>query len=37
MNTIEQVATIAQHSLEEIETMMDQLRKKGLVRVIKRT
>ena len=37
MNTIEQVATIAQHSLEKIETMMDQLRKKGLVRVIKRT
>ena len=37
MNTIEQVASIAQHTLEEVEKMMDQLRKKGLVRVIKRT
>ena len=37
MNTIEQVASIAQHSIEDIEKMMDQLRKKGLVRVIKRT
>ena len=37
MSTIEQVASIAQHSIEEVEKMMDQLRKKGLVRVIKRT
>ncbi|MFX1308916.1 MAG: hypothetical protein ACFE9M_11285 [Promethearchaeota archaeon] len=37
MNTIEQVAEIAQISIEEIEIMMEQLRKKGLVKVIKRT
>ncbi|MHA1987061.1 MAG: hypothetical protein ACW98D_10515 [Promethearchaeota archaeon] len=37
MSTIEQVASIAEHSIEEVEKMMDQLRKKGLVRVIKRT
>jgi hypothetical protein len=37
MNTIEEVASIAQKSEKEIEKMMDQLRKKGLVRVIKRT
>ncbi|MFW9940105.1 MAG: hypothetical protein ACFFFT_03635 [Candidatus Thorarchaeota archaeon] len=37
MNTIEQVASIAQKSEDEIEEMMEQLRKKGLVRVIKRT
>ncbi|MFX0081422.1 MAG: hypothetical protein ACFE94_06700 [Candidatus Hodarchaeota archaeon] len=37
MNTIEEVASIAQISENEIEKMMDQLRKKGLVRVIKRT
>ncbi len=37
MNTIEQVAEIAEISVEEIEKMMDQLRKKGLVKVIKRT
>ncbi len=37
MNTVEQVASIAQKSLDEIEKMMDQLRKKGLVKVIKRT
>lgn len=37
MNTIEQVASIAQKSVEEIEKMMEQLRKKGLVKVIKRT
>lgn len=37
MNTIEQVASIAQKSVEEIEKMMEQLRKKRLVRVIKRT
>ncbi|MHA2180688.1 MAG: hypothetical protein ACXAAH_04610 [Promethearchaeota archaeon] len=37
MNTIEQVASIAEKNIEVIEKMMDQLRKKGLVRVIKRT
>ncbi len=37
MNTIEQVAAIAEISTEEIEKMMEQLRKKGLVKVIKRT
>jgi hypothetical protein len=37
MNTIEQVAEIAQISTEEIEKMMEALRKKGLVKVIKRT
>ena len=37
MNTIEQVASIAQKNEAEIEKMMEQLRKKGLVRVIKRT
>ena len=37
MNTIEQVAEIAEMSVKEIEKMMDQLRKKGLVKVIKRT
>ncbi len=37
MNTVEEVASIAQKSEKEIEKMMDQLRKKGLVRVIKRT
>ena len=37
MNTIEQVAEIAQISSKEIEKMMDELRKKGLVKVIKRT
>ncbi|MFX1379148.1 MAG: hypothetical protein ACFFA4_08625 [Promethearchaeota archaeon] len=36
MNTIEQVAAIAQISENEIEQMMEELRKKGLVRVIKR-
>ncbi len=36
MNTIEQVAEIAKKSLEEIEKMMDKLRDKGLVKVIKR-
>jgi len=36
-NTIEQVATIAQKSIEEIESMMEKLRKKGLVKVIIRT
>ncbi|KKM69481.1 hypothetical protein LCGC14_1316030 [marine sediment metagenome] len=37
MNTIEQVASTAQKTIEEIEEMMEQLRKKGLVKVIKRT
>lgn len=37
MNTIEQVAEIAQISTDEIEKMMEELRKKGLVKVIKRT
>ena len=37
MNTIEQVASIAQISVKKMENMMEQLRKKGLVRVIKRT
>lgn len=37
MNTIEQCAEIAEISVEEIEKMMEQLRKKGLVKVIKRT
>ena len=37
MNTIEQVASIAQMSINDIEKMMEQLRKKGLVKVIKRT
>jgi hypothetical protein len=34
MNTLEQVAEIAEISLEKIEKMMEQLRKKGLVQVI---
>ncbi|TFF98338.1 MAG: hypothetical protein EU547_01825 [Promethearchaeota archaeon] len=37
MNTLEQVAEITQKSVEEIEEMMDQLRDKGLVKVIKRS
>ena len=37
MKKIEHVAMIAQKSVDEIEEMMDQLRKKGLVKVIKRT
>ena len=37
MNTIEQVASIAEMSVKAIEKMMDQLRKKGLVKVIRRT
>ena len=36
MNTLEQVAEIAQISLEEMEKMMEELRNKGLVQVIKR-
>ena len=36
MNTIDQVAEIAQKPVDEIETMMEKLRKKGLVKVIKR-
>jgi hypothetical protein len=37
MNTIEQVAKIAQISIDKIEKMMEELRNKGLVKVIKRT
>jgi len=37
MNTVENVAAIAQISIDEIEKMMEELRKKGLVKVIKRT
>ncbi|MFX0023024.1 MAG: hypothetical protein ACFE9S_11925 [Candidatus Hermodarchaeota archaeon] len=37
MNTIETVAEIAQISVDKIEEMMEELRKKGLVKVIKRT
>ncbi len=33
-NSLEQVAAIAEKSVEEIEKMMDKLRKKGLVKVI---
>ncbi|MHA1291355.1 MAG: hypothetical protein ACTSQJ_01655 [Promethearchaeota archaeon] len=36
MNTIEQVADIAQKSVSDIEAMMEKLRNKGLVKVIKR-
>jgi len=36
MNTIEQVAQIAGKTVEQIEAMMDKLRDKGLVNVIKR-
>ncbi|MBD3195066.1 MAG: hypothetical protein GF317_08435 [Candidatus Lokiarchaeota archaeon] len=37
MNTVEQVAEIAQKPMDEIESMMENLREKGLVKVIKRT
>ncbi len=37
MNTIETVAEIAQISVDKIEKMMEELRNKGLVKVIKRT
>lgn len=37
MNTLEQVADIAQKPVQEIEDMMDKLRNKGLVKVIKRS
>ena len=36
MNTIPQVASISGKTVDEIEKMMDKLRKKGLVKVIKR-
>ena len=36
MNTLEQVAEIAQKSVEDLEAMMEKLRNKGLVKVIKR-
>jgi hypothetical protein len=35
-NTLEQVATIADKSIKELEDMMDRLREKGLVKIIKR-
>ena len=37
MNTVEQCAEIAQKPIEEVEEMMNRLRDKGLVKVIKRT
>ena len=37
MNTLEQCAEIAQKSTDEIEKMMEKLRSKGLVKVIRRT
>ncbi|MFX0104474.1 MAG: hypothetical protein ACFE75_03165 [Candidatus Hodarchaeota archaeon] len=37
MNSLEQVAEIAEKSVDEIEKMMEELRNKGLVRVIRRT
>ncbi|MFW9784824.1 MAG: hypothetical protein ACFFFB_21270 [Candidatus Heimdallarchaeota archaeon] len=37
MNTLEQVAQISQKSIEMIDKMMEELRKKGLVKVIKRS
>jgi DNA-binding CsgD family transcriptional regulator len=37
MNSLEQCAEIAQMSVDEMEKMMEQLRKKGLVKVIRRT
>lgn len=36
MNTIEQVADIAEKSVDDIVQMMDKLREKGLVKVIRR-
>jgi len=36
MNTIPQVASISGKTVDEIEDMMEKLRKKGLVKVIKR-
>ncbi|MFX1311457.1 MAG: hypothetical protein ACFFHD_02450 [Promethearchaeota archaeon] len=37
MNSIEQVAEIAQIKIDKIEKMMNKLRKKGLVKVIRRS
>ncbi len=37
MNSVEQCAEVAQKPIEKIEKMLDKLRKKGLVKVIKRT
>ncbi len=37
MNTIEKVAQIASISLENVEIIMEKLRKKGLIKIIKRT
>ena len=37
MNSVEQCAEITQKPVDKIEDMLDKLRKKGLVKVIKRT
>ncbi|MBY9005448.1 MAG: hypothetical protein KGD63_01690 [Candidatus Lokiarchaeota archaeon] len=37
MNTIEKVAQIASNSVENTEIIMEKLRKKGLIKIIKRT
>jgi len=37
MNSVEQCAEITQKSVDKVEEMLDKLRKKGLVKVIKRT
>ena len=37
MNSVEQCAEIAQRPIDKVEKMLDKLRKKGLVKVIKRT
>jgi hypothetical protein len=37
MNSVEQCAKVAQKPIDKIEKMLDKLRKKGLVKVIKRT
>ncbi len=37
MNSVEQCAEVAQKPIDKVEKMLDKLRKKGLVKVIKRT
>ena len=37
MNSVEQCAEITQKPIDEIENMLDKLRKKGLVNVIRRS
>ena len=37
MNSVEQCAEVMQEPVDKIESMLDKLRKKGLVKVIKRT